>query len=83
MLQKVSDAPTVTCPDCGKDQLQRLISATRFQLKGQGWYETDFKNKNKPVKKEAEAESKTTTETDQKSSSTTEKKTPSSQDDHS
>jgi putative FmdB family regulatory protein len=42
-LQKMSDAPLVDCPECGEPQLRRLISAPRFRLKGQGWYETDFK----------------------------------------
>ena len=42
-LQKMSDAPLRKCPDCGKSQLRRLVSASRFRLKGSGWYETDFK----------------------------------------
>lgn len=42
-LQKISDDPLVDCPECGKPQLKRLISAPRFRLKGAGWYETDFK----------------------------------------
>ncbi len=45
-LQKMSDAPLRKCPDCGKSQLRRLVSAPQFRLKGSGWYETDFKNKN-------------------------------------
>ena len=45
-LQKMSDAPLRKCPDCGKSQLRRLMSAPQFRLKGEGWYETDFKNKN-------------------------------------
>ena len=44
-LQKMSEAPLRKCPDCGKSQLKRLVSASRFRLKGSGWYETDFKNK--------------------------------------
>ncbi|HEX3604187.1 MAG TPA: zinc ribbon domain-containing protein [Steroidobacteraceae bacterium] len=44
-MQKVSDAPLKKCPDCGKSQLKRLMSAPVFRLKGGGWYETDFKNK--------------------------------------
>jgi hypothetical protein len=39
----MNDAPLVECPECGEPQLRRLISAPRFRLKGQGWYETDFK----------------------------------------
>ncbi|MEX2124508.1 MAG: zinc ribbon domain-containing protein [Woeseia sp.] len=42
-LQKLSDAPLVDCPECGEPGLRRLISAPRFRLKGEGWYETDFK----------------------------------------
>ena len=43
VLQKISDAPLVDCPECGKPQLKRQLSAPRFRLKGSGWYETDFK----------------------------------------
>ncbi len=46
-LQKVADAPLTDCPECGKAALRRLISAPRFRLKGDGWYETDFKKKNR------------------------------------
>ena len=42
-MQKVSDPPLKKCPNCGKSQLQRLMSAPVFRLKGGGWYETDFK----------------------------------------
>jgi putative FmdB family regulatory protein len=43
-LQKISDPPLIKCPSCGKDTMQRLISAPVFRLKGAGWYETDFKS---------------------------------------
>jgi putative FmdB family regulatory protein len=42
-MQKFSDPPLKKCPQCGKSQLQRLMSAPVFRLKGGGWYETDFK----------------------------------------
>src|ERR1700730_2146480 len=42
-IQKISDPPLKKCPHCGKSQLQRLMSAPVFRLKGGGWYETDFK----------------------------------------
>lgn len=45
-LQKVSDAPMKTCPKCGEDALNKLISAAGFKLKGTGWYATDFKGGN-------------------------------------
>jgi putative FmdB family regulatory protein len=44
-LQKMAEAPLRKCPECGKSQLKRLVSASQFRLKGSGWYETDFKNK--------------------------------------
>jgi putative FmdB family regulatory protein len=47
-LQKVSDAPIAACPACGSDAYAKLISAAGFQLKGSGWYATDFKNGGKP-----------------------------------
>ena len=45
-LQKMADAPLVDCPSCGEPELKRQLSAPRFRLKGQGWYETDFKKGN-------------------------------------
>jgi putative FmdB family regulatory protein len=46
-LQKVSDAPLVDCPACGKATLRKKVSAAAFRLKGSGWYETDFKSGSK------------------------------------
>ena len=46
-LQKISDEPLVTCPECGKDSLRKKVSAAAFRLKGGGWYETDFKTGDK------------------------------------
>ena len=46
-LQKVSDDPLVHCPTCGEAELKKLLSAPRFRLTGSGWYETDFKDKNR------------------------------------
>ena len=43
-LQKLSDDPLEDCPDCQGPSLRRLISAPSFRLKGDGWYETDFKS---------------------------------------
>lgn len=43
-IQKMSDDPLKDCPECGKDALQKKISAAGFRLKGSGWYETDFKS---------------------------------------
>ncbi|HCL68395.1 MAG TPA: transcriptional regulator [Gammaproteobacteria bacterium] len=46
-LQKLSDAPLVDCPACGKPELKKKISAAGFRLTGGGWYETDFKTSDK------------------------------------
>jgi len=43
-LQKMSDEPLKDCPECEKPQLRKLVSAAGFRLKGDGWYETDFKS---------------------------------------
>ena len=42
-MQRITERPLKKCPHCGKSQLQRLMSAPVFRLKGGGWYETDFK----------------------------------------
>ena len=42
-LQKMSDEPLTTCPSCGLSGYTKLLSAAAFQLKGSGWYATDFK----------------------------------------
>ncbi len=42
-LQKMSDAPLTECPHCGKPALHKQLTAAGFQLKGSGWYATDFK----------------------------------------
>ena len=44
VLQKISDAPLTTCPACGKATFSKQLSAAGFQLKGSGWYATDFKS---------------------------------------
>jgi putative FmdB family regulatory protein len=43
-LQKVSDALLKVCAQCGKPTLTKMVTAAGFQLKGSGWYATDFKN---------------------------------------
>jgi putative FmdB family regulatory protein len=64
-LRKASEPPLVDCPACGKPGLQKLLTAAGFQLKGSGWYATDFKSngkkteEKKPEKKESKTDSKT------------------------
>ena len=42
-LQKMSDAPLTVCPNCGKSTFEKQVTAAGFQLKGSGWYVTDFR----------------------------------------
>ena len=43
VMQKMSDAPLSTCPECGKETFAKQLTAAGFQLKGSGYYVTDFK----------------------------------------
>jgi putative FmdB family regulatory protein len=85
-LQKVSEAPLTVCPACGKAEYRKQLSAAGFQLKGTGWYATDFKGGGKKPaasksenkadsKTESKAESKTDSKTDSKTESKSEPKT--------
>ena len=44
VLQKMSDAPLTVCPACGASTFAKQLTAAGFQLKGSGWYATDFRN---------------------------------------
>ena len=44
VLQKMSDAPLTVCPACGAEQFSKQVTAAGFQLKGSGWYVTDFRD---------------------------------------
>ncbi len=44
VLQKISDAPLTVCPACGQSTYVKQVTAAGFQLKGSGWYVTDFRN---------------------------------------
>ncbi|TSA48812.1 MAG: zinc ribbon domain-containing protein [Nitrosomonadales bacterium] len=55
-MQKMSDAPLSACPKCGKETYVKQLSAAGFQLKGSGWYATDFKGgASKPKEESAPA----------------------------
>ncbi|XZG69838.1 FmdB family zinc ribbon protein [Chitinibacteraceae bacterium HSL-7] len=43
-MQKMSDAPLSACPSCGAERYEKQVSAAGFQLKGSGWYQTDFRS---------------------------------------
>ena len=66
VLQKVSDAPLTECPSCGKSSFKKQLTAAGFQLKGTGWYVTDFRNNGSSASatgsKTAAAESSCSTE---------------------
>ena len=55
-LQKMSDATLTTCPECKKETFSKMLSAAGFQLKGSGWYATDFKGGAAKPKEEKKAE---------------------------
>lgn len=57
VIQKISDEPLKDCPECGKPELRKKISAAAFRLKGGGWYETDFKSGDKKKNLAGERES--------------------------
>ena len=73
-LQKLSDSPLAVCPACGKAQLSKLVSAAGFQLKGSGWYATDFKSSGAKPAAKAKDETKTEAKTDVKAESTSDAK---------
>lgn len=81
-LQKVSDPKLTVCPECGKETFSKMLTAAGFQLKGSGWYATDFKNTGKPkdsgksaTSTDTKSEAKTETKTEAKAETKTESKT--------
>src|SRR5450432_26708 len=84
-LQKVSDATLTVCTKCGKPTFSKMVTAAGFQLKGSGWYATDFKNSGaKPATKTSAtpangdkpaAETKSDAKSDVKSDAKSEMKT--------
>ena len=76
-LQKVSEKPLAKCPSCGKKKYKKQLSAAGFQLKGSGWYATDFKTSGKKAeekKPEAKTEAKTESKPEKKSETKSESK---------
>jgi putative FmdB family regulatory protein len=80
-LQRLSDAPLTKCPECGKKTFNKMVTAAGFQLKGTGWYATDFKNSGGKAKtkeksgdgvKESSATESTSKESGSKDSATKE-----------
>ena len=87
-LQKLSEAPLSKCPACGKKKYQKQLTAAGFQLKGSGWYASDFKGGKKEIeakphatpeaKAEVKTESKTESKTETKTETKADKKAPAS-----
>lgn len=53
VMQKMSDAPLSVCPKCGAETFAKQVSAAGFQLKGSGWYVSDFKGGSSKPKEES------------------------------
>ena len=78
-LQKMSDAPLTVCPACGAATFAKQLTAPQFQLKGSGWYVTDFRDGKKPAadaktdatKSDTGPDVKTETKSDQKTETAT------------
>src|SRR5512134_1083657 len=55
VLQKITDAPLTDCPSCHRSSLVKKVTAAGFQLKGSGWYATDFKGNGSAKAKDSKA----------------------------
>ena len=76
VLQKMSDPVLTVCPECGASTFQKQVTAAGFQLKGSGWYVTDFRGGDKPAgggdkANDAKADSKADSKADAKSEAKT------------
>ena len=75
MLQKVGDPPPQKCTKCKKGKMEKIFSRTSFQLKGSGWYASDYAKPSSASKIEGKTESKAESKTESKAEKTPEKKT--------
>jgi putative FmdB family regulatory protein len=69
-LQKISEAALTKCPACGKKKYQKQLTAAGFQLKGSGWYATDFKSASKKSADKADSKAEAKTESTESKSET-------------
>jgi putative FmdB family regulatory protein len=75
-LQKVSDPLLSVCPECNKQTFSKMLTAAGFQLKGGGWYATDFKNSGaKPAAAKIEGQSGSASKAESKSETASASKT--------
>ena len=70
VLQKMSDAPLTDCPACGAAAFSKQVTAAGFQLKGSGWYVTDYAKGGKAGKSDPKTDKKTETKTETKEAAT-------------
>jgi putative FmdB family regulatory protein len=71
VLQKVSDAALTECPSCGQAAFKKQVTAAGFQLKGTGWYVTDFRNNSKSPSPSSSESSSSSSSTSAAASTTT------------
>ena len=71
-FQKISDQPLTECPSCHQEVLDKLVSAAGFQLKGTGWYATDYKSKPEKSKPDQQQEKQPDSKKETASTSTKE-----------
>ena len=71
VLQKISDAPLTDCPTCGKPEFRKQLTAAGFQLKGTGWYVTDFRGSSGGTSAPAASAASASTASSESSSSAT------------
>jgi putative FmdB family regulatory protein len=57
VMQKMSDAPLTTCPQCKTETFSKQLTAPGFHLKGSGWYQTDFKGGSSAARSESKSDS--------------------------
>lgn len=62
VMRKVSDPVLTTCPSCQTENFAKQLTAPGFQLKGSGWYATDFKGSSKPAEAKSDSKSETKAE---------------------
>jgi|SRR6185436_15089118 len=74
-LQKLSEPALTKCPACGKKKYRKQLTAAGFQLKGSGWYATDFKGGKTEAKTEAKTDAKAETKSESKAVAKSETKT--------
>ncbi len=80
IMHRMSEGPSKSCDECGSADLKKLISAVGFQLKGTGWYETDFKNSGSDKSKDSGSKDSGSKDSGKESSSQEGKKSGGSKD---